>query len=71
MAQEIENKEPISDNRVKPQDNVTLYATEGSVRKTGTKFTAHRILAEKLIANGKATKTAPKKEGKEGDGGKA
>lgn len=58
----------LSGGKVRPKENTTIYGTEGSkFLKTGKKYIVHRVQAEKLIAKGAATKTAPeaKKGGKD------
>ncbi len=46
---------------VKPFDTVTVYATDkAQFMKAGEKWPVHPLLAEKLIASGKATKEKPK-----------
>lgn len=51
---------------IRPQDPVTVYATamvgnsKNNDYKTGDAMEVHSVLAEKLIAQGKATKEAPK-----------
>ena len=47
-------------DQVRPYDKVTVYATKGKHLKEGEAIEVHPLLAEKLIASGKATKDAPK-----------
>jgi hypothetical protein len=51
----------MSEKKVKPVDNVTVYATDKlkSLYTAGSPIELHSIQAEKLIKNGKATKDAP------------
>ena len=65
MPQELTTKmmEPLEDkNQVRPYDKVKVYAAgTGGYHKAGEELEVHPLLAEKLIAQGKATKEAPKK----------
>ena len=50
----------MADKKVKPVDDVTVYATEKTkFVPAGQPFTVHSVQAEKLIASGKASKTKP------------
>lgn len=56
------------DKKVKPVDDVTVYATEKArFYNVGEPITVHSVQAEKLIADGKATaqKVEPAKAQKE------
>jgi hypothetical protein len=55
MAAPLKNKD-----EVRPYDKVTVYATNSKHLKEGEAIEVHPLLAEKLIASGKATKDAPK-----------
>jgi hypothetical protein len=66
MAQELNEKMmkplPAGSDLVRPADLVTVYATRGKHNKhvkEGEAMEVHTLLADKLIASGKATKTAP------------
>lgn len=67
MAQELSEKMmkplPEGSNLARPADMVTVYSTKGKHNrhvKEGEPMEVHAELAKKLIASGKATKTAPK-----------
>jgi hypothetical protein len=63
MAQEITSKKPLAKGEIKPNDPVTVYATEkAQFMKPGQEWEVHSALAEKLIASGKATKEAKSKK---------
>ena len=69
MAQELSTKMmeklPEGSNLVRPADLVTVYATTGKHNKhvkAGEPMEVHTLLADKLIASGKATKEAPGKK---------
>jgi hypothetical protein len=63
MAQEITTKTALKKGEIKPNDMVTVYATAKAVHmQEGAEWEVHSALAEKLIASGKATETAPKKK---------
>lgn len=50
---------PDGEKMVRPQDNVTVYATDKTVYvAAGEPMEVHTALADKLIASGKASKTA-------------
>jgi len=67
MPQELTTENAVlTGGKVKPQDDVTIYGTDvSSFLETGKPYVVHSALAEKLIKQGKATKTGPKKD-KEG-----
>lgn len=69
MAQELNTKMtvklPEGSDLVRPADLVTVYSTKGKHNKhvaEGEPMEVHTILADKLIASGKATKEAPGKK---------
>lgn len=66
MAQENVNENPLPEGseNVKPQEPVKVYATDllKATHAVGEEMVVHRALATKLVATGKATKTAPKKD---------
>lgn len=45
---------------VRPKEDTVIYGTEGSLLGKGVKHIVHRVLAEKLIKKGQATKDEPK-----------
>lgn len=77
MAQQFlenENQRPIKRaGAIRPKEDVTVYATEmignhkGIAYKTGDAFTVHRVLAEKLVAEKKATLEDPNAKTKKED----
>lgn len=54
--------QPLEDkNQVRPYEKTKVYATgTGGYHKAGEELEVHPLLAEKLLAAGKATKEAPK-----------
>lgn len=64
MPQENINTSPLPDGtaEVKPQEPVTVYATDklAGIHPAGEEMTVHRALAAKMIASGKVTKDKPK-----------
>ena len=63
MAQELSTKMmgATKENEARPFDTVKIYATDVSRHlKAGEELEVHPLLAEQLIKDGKATKTAPK-----------
>ncbi len=59
--------EPLVDkNEVRPFDKVKVYAKkmDGGFHADGEEMEVHPLLAEKLIEQGKATKSAPVKKDK-------
>lgn len=51
----------VEGEKVRPQEPVTVYASRASkhLGKHGTPHSVHRVLADKLVANGEATLKAP------------
>jgi len=45
---------------VRPKEDTVIYGAKGSLLGEGVKHTVHRVLAEKLIKKGQATKDKPK-----------
>jgi len=45
---------------VRPKEDTVIYGTKDSLLGEGVEHTVHRVLAEKLIKKGQATKTEPK-----------
>ena len=69
MPQELSTKmmEPLADpNEVRPYDKVKVYATGtgGGFHAEGEELELHPMLADKLVAAGKATKAKADKKGK-------
>lgn len=61
MAQESKSNAPLQEGEVRPKDDVTVYGLDGAKNmETGKPYVVHKSLAEKLVANGKATYDAPK-----------
>lgn len=64
-----EGKKPLSTESIKagkvlPKDMVTVYGTGASKSmQTGKAYQVHSSVVDKLIANGHATKEAPKEKG--------
>lgn len=64
MAQEISEKtisKLQNEDEVRPFDKEVIYSTGVGFHSEGEKLEVHPLLAAKLIAQGKATKDAPKK----------
>ncbi len=69
MAQEIttETVQPLAEDSglVRPYDKVKVYATDkAKFVAAGTEIEEHPLLADKLVASGKATKDKPKADKK-------
>lgn len=45
---------------VRPKEDTVIYGDKGSLLGEGVQHTVHRVLAEKLITKGQATKDKPK-----------
>jgi hypothetical protein len=53
----------MADKLVKPVDDVTVYATDkAKFVNAGEPMVVHSVQADKLVASGKATRTAPTKK---------
>lgn len=45
---------------VRPKEDTVIYGKKGSLLGDGVAHTVHRVLSEKLVAKGQATKEKPK-----------
>jgi hypothetical protein len=55
-GKEKELTAPLKDGKIRPNDMTTVYSTGlGGFTKAGEPMEVHTVLAEKLIAQGKAT----------------
>lgn len=66
MPQETTTAGALTDGKVAPKEDTTIYATgvktskmDSSFHKKGEKIVCHRVLADRLVKEGKATREAP------------
>lgn len=60
---ELKNKQ-MAEQKIKPNDTVTIYGTGKMFMKPGQPYKVHKIQAEKLISKGAATADKPKEKSK-------